>query len=169
MSDGKNSGDIKRNSGLLKTSLGVTFATLLSRMLGLVRVRLEANVLGGGDVASGWFLAFAIPNMLRKILGEGALGQALMSLVAEIDGSGDRDGMKKGLGTVFFVLGFILAAIVLLVSLLTFAVSKTDFVQSMELFRSERMKIVLALLPLLMPYGFFMCLAVIFIIYGNRR
>lgn len=158
MSDGKNSGDIKRNSGLLKTSLGVTFATLLSRMLGLVRVRLEANVLGGGDVASGWFLAFAIPNMLRKILGEGALGQALMPLVAEIDGSGDRDGMKKGLGTVFFVLGFILAAIVLLVSLITFAVSRMEFIQSLELFRTERMKIIMGLLPLLMPYGFFMCL-----------
>ena len=51
-----------RQTGFLKSSLGVAFATLLSRALGLVRVMFEARVLGGGSVASAWFLAFSIPH-----------------------------------------------------------------------------------------------------------
>ena len=77
-------------ASLVKSSGRVAFATLCSRILGLVRVRLEAMVLGGGELASGWFLAFAIPNLLRRILGEGALGNALMPLVAEFDTKGGK-------------------------------------------------------------------------------
>ena len=48
----------KSRIGILKSSFGVSLATLLSRVLGLVRVMFEARVLGGGSVASAWFLAF---------------------------------------------------------------------------------------------------------------
>ena len=75
----------QRGHGILKSSLGVSLATLLSRLLGLVRVMLEARVLGGDAVASAWGLAFAIPNTFRRLLGEGALGTALIPLVSETD------------------------------------------------------------------------------------
>ena len=45
----------KSRLGILKSSFGVSIATLLSRVLGLVRVMFEARVLGGGSVASAWF------------------------------------------------------------------------------------------------------------------
>ena len=69
--------------GILKSSLGVSAATLLSRVLGLVRVMLEARVLGGDAIASAWGLAFAIPNTFRRLLGEGALGTALIPLISK--------------------------------------------------------------------------------------
>ena len=156
--DNQSDGGVNRHSGMLKKSLGVVFATLLSRILGLVRVRFEANVLGGAEIASGWHLAFAIPNLLRRILGEGALGNALMPLVADIDSKDGKAGVRKGLGTVFFILGIILAAIVILVAAASVALAKIEFFKSIPLLQSERMQIVLELLPLLMPYGFFMCL-----------
>ena len=147
-----------RKSGILKSSLGTTFATLLSRILGLVRVRLEAMVLGGGDLASGWFIAFAIPNLLRRILGEGALGNALMPLVAECDKNEGKAGVRRELGTVFLALGFLLALIVVLVSLLAIVLAKSGQISQIAFFQTERMRLVLELLPLLMPYTFFMCL-----------
>ena len=75
----------ERKTSLLRPSLLVSGVTLLSRLLGIIRVRLEASVLGGGELASAWFLAFAIPNLFRRLLGEGALGTALIPLIAGIE------------------------------------------------------------------------------------
>lgn len=124
----------------------------------MVRVRLEAVVLGGGDFASGWFLAFAIPNLLRRILGEGTLGNVLMPIISEIDVQEGREQVKQQLGVVFFVLGILLAAIVIIVSLIALLLGKLEFFQNISFFSTPRMRFMLDLLPLLMPYGFFMCL-----------
>ena len=145
-------------SSLIKSSSGVAFATLCSRVLGLVRVRLEAMVLGGGELASGWFLAFAIPNLLRRILGEGALGNALVSLLADFDAEGGKEKIRRELGTIFCVLGLLLALIVILVSGTIFVLNKSGVLDGIAFFSSERMRFVLECLPLLMPYGLFMCL-----------
>ena len=67
---------------ILRGSFGSAAATLLSRVLGLLRVILEARVLGGSALASVWTMAFAIPNMFRRLLGEGALSQALIPMMA---------------------------------------------------------------------------------------
>ena len=151
--------DKKRSDNtLMKSSFAVALATLASRVLGLVRVRFEAMVFGGGELAAGWFLAFAIPNLLRRILGEGALGVALMPLIAELEAQHSRDEVRKELGTIFFILAFILALIIIIVSLAAVAAAKMNFIQQFDFFKTERMRYVLQLLPLLMPYGLFMCL-----------
>ena len=46
-------------------------ATLMSRILGLVRTILEAAVLGGNALASEWGFAIIFPNIFRRLLGEG--------------------------------------------------------------------------------------------------
>ena len=148
----------KSDSGLLQSSFAVSVATLMSRILGLVRVRLEALVLGGGDIASGWFIAFAIPNLLRRILGEGSLGQAVQPIVSELDLHKGRDQVKKELGVIFAVLGALLSLIVILVSALALMLGKIEFFQNISFFSTPRMRFVLELLPILMPYGLFMCL-----------
>ena len=91
------------NPGILRSSFGVSLATLLSRVLGLVRVMFEARVLGGGSVASAWFLAFAIPNLFRRLLGEGALGQT------EVEESIDNIGYALPITQVGYVVDNILA------------------------------------------------------------
>ena len=47
--------------------------TMLSRVLGLVREVLQACLIGAGVAQSAFALAFAVPNMARKLFGEGAL------------------------------------------------------------------------------------------------
>ena len=101
---------------LLKSSFGVAMATFASRLCGLLRVRLESAVLGGDALASGWFLAVTIPNLFRRLLGEGALGTALIPLTAEI---AEKDGIpaaRRKLAAIFVTLGVILAVIVLIFS-----------------------------------------------------
>ena len=106
----------KSRIGILKSSFGVSLATLLSRMLGLVRVMFEARVLGGGSVASAWFLAFAIPNLFRRLLGEGALGTALIPLVTQTENDAGPEKVRRDLAVVFSVLSAVLALIVVLVA-----------------------------------------------------
>ena len=148
--------------GILKSSLGVSAATFLSRVLGLVRVMLEARVLGGDTVASAWGLAFAIPNTFRRMLGEGALGTALIPLVSETEANEGPEQVRRELGVVFAVLSLILAAVVVVVAGIALGLYRISFFESvrhaMPVLSSERFQLMFLLLPLLMPYAFFICL-----------
>ena len=137
-------------SSLLRPSLAVSAVTLASRLLGLLRVRLEATVLGGGAFASAWFLAFAIPNLFRRLLGEGALGTALTPLIAGIEKEQGKEEMRKALTVIFLALSGVLAGIVVLVSL--GAVLIRSYAQEAQIayFCNTRMDLALQLLPLLM-------------------
>src|SRR5262245_5124239 len=57
--------------------------TLLSRLLGLVREVVAGHFLGTGMVASAFTVAFTIPNLFRKLFGEGALSAAFIPLYAQ--------------------------------------------------------------------------------------
>lgn len=144
--------------GILRSSFGVAFATLASRILGLVRVMLEARVLGGGSVAGAWFLAFAIPNLFRRLLGEGALGTALIPVITETEVKSGTEQMRRALGVVFSVLGCLLALITLVFSGGAALLLKVAPSSSIALLHTERIQLMLGLLVFLMPYAFFICL-----------
>ncbi len=135
---------------LLKSSLWMSAATLLSRILGLVRTVLEAAVLGGGAVASQWGFAIIFPNIFRRILGEGALGTALIPLISNAETEEERAAVRRKLGIVFTVLGAILIIIIILTTL--FALLFGD------MFEKEYIRNAFKLIPYLMPYAFFICL-----------
>src|ERR671912_886810 len=67
--------------------------TLLSRIVGLVREVVAAHFLGAGVVASAFTVAFTIPNLFRKLLGEGALSAAFIPLYAQAN---KRGGTEQG-------------------------------------------------------------------------
>lgn len=145
-------------SGILRSSFGVAFATLSSRILGLLRVMLEARVLGGGSIASAWFLAFALPNLLRRLLGEGALGTALIPIITETEVREGETAVRRDLGVVFGVLGLLLAVIVAVVSAGAWLLLELAPHSDIELLKTERTGLMLQLLIILMPYAFFICL-----------
>src|SRR5216117_917150 len=53
-------------------------ATLVSRVVGFVRDIVVALVFGAGPVTDAFFVAFRIPNILRRLLAEGALATAVI-------------------------------------------------------------------------------------------
>jgi len=69
---------------ILKSASLVSFMTLCSRILGMVRDILSANLFGIGKVWDGFVFAFMIPNFLRRLLGEGALTGAFIPLYTEM-------------------------------------------------------------------------------------
>lgn len=62
--------------------------TLLSRIVGLAREVVAGHYLGTGIVASAFTVAFTIPNLFRKLLGEGALSAAFIPLYAKAEKTG---------------------------------------------------------------------------------
>ena len=57
--------------------------TLVSRLLGLARDVVASHVFGVGIVATAFSVAFTIPNLFRRLLGEGALSAAFIPLYAQ--------------------------------------------------------------------------------------
>src|SRR3954463_14359486 len=67
--------------------------TFGSRLLGMARESIAANYFGGGMVYSAFQFAFTVPNLFRKLLGEGALSAAFIPLYAQ---AVKRDGSRNG-------------------------------------------------------------------------
>jgi len=68
---------------LLKVLLTVSSMTLLSRILGFVRDMVIARMFGAGAHTDAFFVAFKIPNLLRRLFAEGAFSQAFVPVLAE--------------------------------------------------------------------------------------
>src|SRR5262245_3325405 len=87
-------------------------ATLASRILGFVRDMIVALTFGAGAVTDAFVVAFRIPNMLRRLLGEGALSTAVVPVFADYTVNRSRE---EFLG----MLRAVLAAGLLVLSLVT--------------------------------------------------
>ena len=74
----------KDTKGLLGSSLIVASMTMLSRILGLARDVVIATIFGAGSHADAFFVAFKIPNFLRRLFAEGAFNQAFVPVLAEL-------------------------------------------------------------------------------------
>jgi len=70
-------------TGVARSSLVVSLMTFLSRILGLVREIVFAAVFGDGAAADAFFVAFRIPNFLRRLFAEGAFSQAFVPVLSE--------------------------------------------------------------------------------------
>src|SRR3954466_11013402 len=68
---------------LLRVLLAVSSLTLVSRVLGYVRDFFIARGLGAGLATDAFFVAFKIPNLLRRLFAEGAFAQAFVPIFAE--------------------------------------------------------------------------------------
>ncbi|MBI1964838.1 MAG: murein biosynthesis integral membrane protein MurJ [Betaproteobacteria bacterium] len=68
---------------LLKALATVSGMTLISRILGFVRDLVIARAFGAGLATDAFFVAFKIPNLLRRLFAEGAFSQAFVPIFAE--------------------------------------------------------------------------------------
>ena len=137
-------------------------ATLISRVLGMVRVILYARFMGDSQVAGAFALAFSIPNLFRRLLGEGALTAAFIPIFKQMEKKEGECAMWRAANVVISGLILISGIIVGLVLLgLTLALMSDAL--------SERMRLVLELVRVMFPYMLMVCLAAIFMGILNSR
>lgn len=100
--------------GLIKSTFVVSGATLISRVLGFARDMIFANLFGAGAGTDAFFVAFKIPNFLRRLFAEGAFSQAFVPVLAETRSRGDHTAVRDLIASTSGTLGVILLLITLL-------------------------------------------------------
>ena len=147
---------------MLKSSGALGAATLLSRILGMVRVMIYARFMGDTWVAGAFYFAFQVPNLFRRLLGEGALSAALVPILKEVE-------VKQGMRPMWQTAN---AALSLLVCLCSVAVVLTVGATSFLLWLNDWSKetlLFLELLRLMSPYILMVCSAAVLMGICNVR
>ena len=147
---------------MLKSSGGIGAATLASRVLGLVRDQSLAAFMGTHGVAAAFAYAFMVPNLFRRLLGEGALTAAFIPIFKAKEKNEGEASMWQAANAV--ISGLLVAApalvlyAMLLISLLLLGGGWDEDTQLM--FR---------LMRLMFPYMMLACLGAIFMGILNAR
>ncbi|MEQ9886273.1 murein biosynthesis integral membrane protein MurJ [Pectobacterium zantedeschiae] len=96
---------------LLKSLAAVSSMTMLSRILGFVRDAIVARIFGAGMATDAFFVAFKLPNLLRRIFAEGAFSQAFVPILAEYKSQQGEEATRTFLAYVSGMLTLILALV----------------------------------------------------------
>ena len=80
---------------LFKSASTVSLLTLASRVTGLVRDVLMASVFGVSALTDAFYVAFRIPNLFRRVFGEGAFSQAFVPVLAACKTEHGDEGAKN--------------------------------------------------------------------------
>ncbi|WP_240342410.1 murein biosynthesis integral membrane protein MurJ [Methylococcus sp. EFPC2] len=138
----------------MKSTAVVGLMTLVSRVLGFLRDMVIARLFGADAATDAFFVAFRIPNFLRRLFAEGSFAQAFVPLLA---GHGeDRDGFRRlidratGALALLFLLATLAGVVLAPVLILVFAPGFLD--QPGQLDLGSR------LLQITFPYLFFVVL-----------
>lgn len=129
---------------------GMAVATLASRFLGLAREMLTARVIGGGTLMTAWGLAFMIPNLFRRLFGEGAVGTALVPMLRDAIQRDGREAARNRLTATLAVAGVFLILLSTLIGAAALAI--------LPFVNVERVRLTLTIIPLVIPYLFLICL-----------
>jgi putative peptidoglycan lipid II flippase len=104
----------KTGGGLLRSSGIVGIMTLVSRVLGLVRDVVIAGYFGASGSADAFFVAFKIPNFLRRLFAEGAFSQAFVPVLSEYRSQRNLAAVQLLVNRVAGALGSVLVAVTVL-------------------------------------------------------
>ncbi|MBR4615240.1 MAG: lipid II flippase MurJ, partial [Kiritimatiellae bacterium] len=104
---------MKRTSGLLRNVFTVGSWTALSRVLGFVREMLQSRLIGAGMEQSAFTYAFMVPNLARRLFGEGALTSAFVPVFKEQVEAGRLDDARRLARAVSTMVALMLGAVVL--------------------------------------------------------
>ena len=101
----------------LRAPVLIAVGTLLTRILGFVREILAAAYFGVGPVFDAFVVAFSVPNLFRRVLGEEMFERAFLPPFSRMVAEGEGGRARAYLGRIFAVVGSALLAVTLLLLL----------------------------------------------------
>lgn len=156
---------MSENKNIIKHIGSVSVGTTISRIFGYVRDMLVAYLFGAGLVADAFYAAFRIPNLIRRMLGEGSFSVAFIPVFSEYLHTKTKEDTQKLINvvftsillitTVFTVLGMFFAP--LLVKIIAWGFTSDP----------EKMQLTIELTRLMFPFLVFICLASILLALLN--
>ena len=141
------------NSKSLRQISSLAFSTTGSRVLGLVRDATFFSYFGTSLIGSAFIMAFTIPNLFRRLLGEGALSSAFLPVFSKNWSTSHAAGFKllnQTLTRLALYFGGVTALAVATILILPHLIAITG-----------KWEITLPMLALLLPYAVIICMAAI--------
>src|SRR5688500_5367118 len=141
---------------LLRVLATVSSLTMVSRVLGYVRDFLIARIFGAGLMTDAFFVAFKIPNLLRRLFAEGAFSQAFVPILAETKnrtGAAETKSLIDAIATVLFLALVLAAALGMAAAPLIVYVTAPGFAAE-----PEKFSVTVQLLRITFPYIIFISL-----------
>ncbi|MFA5858113.1 MAG: murein biosynthesis integral membrane protein MurJ [Elusimicrobiota bacterium] len=145
------------DKGIIKHASSVTTATLISRVLGYIRDMAIAVVFGAGFAADTFYAAYRIPNLLRRLLGEGSLSTSFVPVFTDYLTNKTEADARRLWNVVFTFLTILLMVLTLLGIL--FAPQITKLIAWGFTGSEGKLELTILLTRIMFPYLFFICLA----------
>jgi len=135
---------------MIKGFRQIASLTAVSRVFGLVRDITYGHFFGASGLLDAWIIAFRIPNLSRRLFGEGAASASFIPVYSEALYE-DRQRAAKLANTVVTVLFVILAALVL--------AGEVGILLYYKVFaRTNETELILSLSSMMLPYMLFVCM-----------
>ncbi|MEZ6122728.1 MAG: murein biosynthesis integral membrane protein MurJ [Planctomycetaceae bacterium] len=148
----ENAQETSKADGKLKGFQIVSLLTLLSRITGLGRDALMASVFGTGWILDAFTLAFRVPNMFRRLFGDGAMTAAFLPEFVKADQQGGRNSAREVFnGVAWKLLGILLFSTVLAEAVVAVIYLTCDI--------SARSSMLCQLTLILLPYLVLICMS----------
>jgi len=145
--------------GLLRSAAALTVLTFVSRLLGLVREQVRSYYLGTGTSSDAFGLASTLPNLFRRLLGEGAMTAAFVPIFSGYVQKGDQKKLTEFLGA-FLTLFTVVTAIVCIVGIGASPwIVETFFTGFARV--EGKVALTAVLTQIMFPYLFLVCLAAV--------
>lgn len=141
---------------LLRALATVGGMTLVSRVLGFVRDTIVARIFGAGIATDAFFVAFKIPNLLRRLFAEGAFSQAFVPILAEYKSRQGHEETRLLVDSVFGLLALalvVVAVLGILVAPFVVFISAPGFTAT-----PDRFELTVHMLRVIFPYIVFISL-----------
>ncbi len=151
-------------SRLLRSSAVISAMTMISRVLGLARDAIIFNYFPAGGSLDAFFVAFRVPNLLRRMVAEGAFSLAFVPVLSEYKESRSQEDLQNLLNHVAGTLSLVLFGItvlgMLLAPLLAMMFAPGFFFNSdVADIDSTKYELTSSLLLVTFPYIFFISLS----------
>jgi putative peptidoglycan lipid II flippase len=143
----------KNNGSMLKNISIVSSTTVLSRLLGFLRDMTFFASFGMSEIGAAFLLAFSLPNLFRRLLGEGALSSAIMPVMSSHYVAHGKDSMLK-------LFSYIILRLVIIFTL-TLIGTYGLIVFISPLLIDPKWSMALKFTTALLPYMVFVCLAAV--------
>jgi putative peptidoglycan lipid II flippase len=144
---------------LLRSLATISGLTLVSRILAFARDVLIARVFGAGMATDAFFVAFKLPNLLRRLFAEGAFSQAFVPIFGEYRnrrGHEETRLLVDHVATMLAIILFIVTLIGIVAAPVLVYISAPGFVHD-----AEKFQLTVQLLRFTSPYIFFISLVAV--------
>jgi putative peptidoglycan lipid II flippase len=131
----------------------IAVLTTLSRVLGMVRDMTFAYFFGATDLMDGWAVAFKIPNLARRLFGEGAATSSLIPIYSEEYHKNKEKANRMAFSVVTVVFVLLIGAVLIGEGIIWF------YYKFFAVYPGTRLKLVLS--GIMLPYAVLICVAAI--------